>query len=208
MCKLCKPFYEIDPHMRGMAASRAAFAADNFQLANATEDLVGGLEDTSSPRGAEPEGEPGSATSPSAPQCLPDPPLPSPTAPRTHPLESSERTEESRSRLRRTHRTPSRRPRRQRFEASLEAISQPEDPATRDFLAFLREKTDKELVFAQQKAAADQQKAAADQQKAEADTLLARVAAVKEKIAVMAQLKEEMGFSPEQCMAFLRENGL
>ena len=72
-------------------------------------------------------------------------------------------------------------------------------------IAVAQERADKELAIAKQRADKD---LAIAMQKADTDTLLARVAAVKEKIAVMAQLKEEMGFSSEQCMAFLRENGL
>ena len=108
-------------------------------------------------------------------------------------------------RTRQSRRIPSNRSSTRGLEASLEAMSQSNAAATKDAIAFLRDKADKEFAIAQQKT--DKELAIA-QQKADVDAMLARTTALERKTAVMIQLKEQMDFSTEECLKFIKDNGI
>jgi hypothetical protein len=140
------------------------------------------------------EGEGENPASISAPERLPTSLQPSSTASRVS-SESSGRTEEPESLPRRSRRASSTRPRTQSLEGGVEAASWRDGAGIQDLVALARERADKELAIAQQKA--DQELAIAEKR-----------AKMDQKIDVMIRLKNDMGFSLEQCEEFLRKNEL
>ena len=174
-------------------ASWTVFNAENLHPANAAEDLLGVPEDANSPQEAEVE-EPGSMASSSALGHLSNSPQSSSAMAQTLSLGSGDGAEGPSPRTRQSRRIPSNRSSTRGFEASLEAMSQSNAAATKDAIAFLRDKVDKEFAIAQQKA--------------DADAMLARTTALERKTAVMIQLKEQMDFSTEECLKFIKDNGI
>jgi hypothetical protein len=191
--KICKPFYEIHPHMCDRMASRSIFDADNVQSANAAEDMLGVPEDINNPQDPESE-ESGGAVGPSAPRPLFNSPQSSSAMVQAHSLESGDEAEGPSSRTHRSRRIRSKRSSTGGLEASLEVTSRPSAAALKDILTFLEKREDKER--------------AAAQEKTDDEKRLVRATLLEKKINLMARLKDEMGFSTEECLKYMEANGL
>jgi hypothetical protein len=155
--KICKHFYELDPHMRDRIRTGPALIAESGQPTGTAESPAGAPGEHRSQE-VELEGEGEDSANISAPACLPNSPQSPSTAPRT-PSEGGGRAGGSGSLTSRSQRTSNKRRRMQSPEARAEAASQSRDAGTRDMLTFMREKADKELAIAQQRVVMDQQKA-------------------------------------------------
>jgi hypothetical protein len=191
--KICKPFYEIHEHMCDRMASQPAFEVGNVQPANASEDMLGVPEGINNPQDPESE-EPGGAVGPSAPRPLLNSPQPSSTMVQAHSLESGDEAEGPSSRTRRNRRIRSKRSSTQGLEASLKVTSRSSDAALKDIIAFLEKREDKER--------------AAAQEKTDDEKRLVRATLLEKKLNLMARIKDEMGFSTEECLKYMEANGL
>jgi hypothetical protein len=196
-------FYELDPYLCDRTRAQAAGAARTTQPVDAAEGL-GGAPGEPHSRAAELEEEGENPASTSAPERLPNSPQ-SPSTPPRAPSESGGRAEDPGSLPRRSRRTSSNRPRTQGPDAYAEVASQLRDADTRDLVAFLRERADKEHAIAQQRV--DNELAIA-KLRAEVDLDMARPALLEKKAALTIMLKNDLSYTDEQCQAFLRDPGL
>jgi hypothetical protein len=182
----CKSFYEIDPHARDRASSRSASFGDSIQPADAAENLAG-VQETGRPRESGPAEEQEDVVSPSSPSHLPNSSQPSPTVMHVLSGERSEEVSLSNPHTGRIRRIPNRHSRTPALERSVEVVSQSSNTGLSDVIAFLRDKADRELAIAQQRAESDK---------------------ALQKANMMIQLSKDGGLSKEECLAFIRDLGL